>query len=165
MITLASIIERFEADYLAQYQSTMLPSQRKALAAMKLCRSSMAPRMLAQCSACDEQRLVPHSCGHRNCPHCQHFESQRWIERQTQALVAGSYFLITFTLPSELRPLAWRMRSGNTYGVTDGNAVNGSGAGGIRLGGWQFCLVVASYAAARSRGLCSAALAGAQTRP
>ena len=31
-----------------------------------------------------------------------------------------------------------RMRSGNTYGVTDGNAVNGSGAGGIRLGGWQF---------------------------
>ena len=30
------------------------------------------------------------------------------------------------------------MRSGNTYGVTDGNAVNGSGAGGIRLGGWQF---------------------------
>ena len=58
-----------------------------------------------------------------------------------------------------------RMRSGNTYGVTDGNAVNGSGAGGIRLGGWQFCLVVASYAAARSRGLCSAALAGAQTRP
>ena len=31
-----------------------------------------------------------------------------------------------------------RMRSVNTYGVTDGDAVNGSGAGGIRLGGWQF---------------------------
>jgi len=108
MITLASIIERFEADYLAQYQSAMLPSHRKALAAMKRCRSSMAPRMLAQCSRCDEQRLVPHSCGHRNCPHCQHFESQRWIERQTQRLVPGSYFLITFTLPSELRPLAWQ---------------------------------------------------------
>ena len=51
--------------------------------------------------------MVPHSCGHRNCPHFQHFESQRWIERQTQALVPGSYFLITFTLPAELRPLAW----------------------------------------------------------
>ena len=86
----------------------MLPSHRKALAAMKRCRSSMAPRMLAQCSRCDEQRLVPHSCGLRNCPHCQHFESQRWIERQTQRLVPGSYFLITFTLPSELRPLAWQ---------------------------------------------------------
>lgn len=63
--------------------------------------------MLAQCGDCGGQRVVPHSCGHRNCPHCQHFESQRWIERQTQALVPGSYFLITFTLPAKLRPLAW----------------------------------------------------------
>ena len=108
MITLASIIERFEMDYLAQYQSTLLPSQRKALSAMKLCRASLAPRMLAQCTGCTEQRLVPHSCGHRNCPHCQHFESQRWIERQTKALVPGSYFLITFTLPAQLRALAWQ---------------------------------------------------------
>ena len=108
MITLASIIERFEPAYLAQYHNTVLPSHRQALGAMKLCRSSMAPSMLAQCGACGEQRLVPHSCGHRNCPHCQHFESQRWIDRQTQRLVAGNYFLITFTLPGELRPLAWQ---------------------------------------------------------
>ena len=108
MITLTSIIERFEAAYLTQYGSAVLPSHRKALSAMKLCRSNMAPRMLAQCSRCDEQRWVPHSCGHRNGPHCQHFESQQWIERQTQRRVPGRYFLITFTLPSELRPLAWQ---------------------------------------------------------
>jgi Putative transposase/Transposase zinc-binding domain len=108
MITLASVIERFEADCLAQYQNAILPSHRQALAAMKGCRSSVGSAMLAQCSVCDEQRLVPHSCGHRNCPHCQHFESQRWIERQTARLVAGSYFLITFTLPAELRALAWQ---------------------------------------------------------
>ena len=107
MIRLASIIERFGGEYLAQYATRVLPSQRKALAAMKLCRSTQGPGMLAQCGDCGEQRVVPHSCGHRNCPHCQHFESQRWIERQTQALVPGSYFLITFTLPAELRPLAW----------------------------------------------------------
>jgi Putative transposase/Transposase zinc-binding domain len=108
MITLASIIERFEAPFLAQYGDAVLPSQRKALSTMKLCRSSMGPRMLAQCSRCDEQRFVPHSCGQRNCPHCQHFESQRWIERQTNRLVPGNYFLITFTLPAELRTLAWQ---------------------------------------------------------
>jgi len=108
MISLASIIERFESAYLTQYQNAILPSHRKALAAMKLCRSSVGVLMLAQCSRCDEQRFVPHSCGHRNCPHCQHFESQRWIERQTGRLVAGSYFLITFTLPAELRALAWQ---------------------------------------------------------
>jgi hypothetical protein len=108
VITLACLIERFESACLAQYHHALLPSHRQALAAMKLCRSSMAPRMLAQCSGCDEQRLVPHSCGHRSCPHCQHFESQRWLERQTQRLVPGSYFLVTFTLPAELRALAWQ---------------------------------------------------------
>jgi hypothetical protein len=68
----------------------------------------LGPGMLAQCGDCGEQRVVPHSCGQRNCPHCQHFESQRWIERQSAKLVAGSYFLITFTLPAELRALVWQ---------------------------------------------------------
>ena len=108
MIALASVIEQCGPDYLAKYGGSALPSHHKALATMKLCRSTLGPGMLAQCSACDEQRLVPHSCGHRNCPHCQHFESQRWIERQTKALVPGSYFLITFTVPAELRALAWQ---------------------------------------------------------
>ena len=108
MITLATLIEHFGQAVLAQYGASALPSQRQALNAMKLCRSSLGPGMLARCGDCAKQRVVPHSCGHRNCPHCQHFESQRWIERQTQALVPGSYFLITFTLPSELRTLVWQ---------------------------------------------------------
>jgi len=74
---------------------------------MQTCRTSLSAQMLAQCAGWGAQRLVPHSCGHRSCPHCQHFESQRWIERQTQALLPGTYFLITFTLPAELRALAW----------------------------------------------------------
>lgn len=108
MIALATIIDRFGLDYLAQHGASALPSQRQALNAMKHCRSILGPGMLAQCGDCGEQRVVPHSCGHRNCPHCQHFESQRWIARQTQALVPGSYFLITFTLPAELRTLVWQ---------------------------------------------------------
>ena len=51
---------------------------------------------------------VPHSCGHRNCPHCQHHEGQQWLERQLQKQVPAEYFLLTFTLPAELRSLAWR---------------------------------------------------------
>jgi hypothetical protein len=108
MIALSEVITRFEADYLRQYSPTMLPSHRQALAAMKHCRTAMAPRMLAACSACDEKRLVPHSCGHRNCPHCQHHESQQWLERQIRRQVPGSYFLLTFTLPAQLRELAWQ---------------------------------------------------------
>ena len=111
MITLSSIIERFEADYLAQYGASSLPSHTHALAAMKRCRTQLAPRMLAQCGACGEQRVVPHSCGHRNCPHCQAHESQAWIERQLTRQVPASYFMLTFTVPAELRELAWQHQS------------------------------------------------------
>ena len=107
MIALADLIERFEPALLQQYGGRLLPSQHQALAAMKRCRTRFAPRMLAVCVACGEQQSVPHSCGHRSCPHCQHHESQVWLDRQLKSLVPATYFMVTFTLPSELRKLAW----------------------------------------------------------
>ena len=106
MIALAELIERLEPALLQRYQHRLLPSQHQALAAMKRCRTRFAPRMLAQCAACGDERSVPHSCGHRSCPHCQHHEAQVWLQRQLQSLVPATYFLITFTLPAELRGLA-----------------------------------------------------------
>ena len=106
MIPLSSLIEHFEQPLLAQYGGRLLPEQRQALSAMKACRSALSPRMQAHCPACDKQVFMPHSCGHRLCPHCQHHESQLWLERQVKALVPGQYFLLTFTLPAEFRPLA-----------------------------------------------------------
>ncbi len=108
MIRLSSIIQQFESAFLAQYQGRILPSHRKALSAMKACRTHQSPRMLAGCTECDYHITAPHSCGHRNCPHCQNFESQQWLERQLQKRVPAPYFLLTFTLPAELRSLAWR---------------------------------------------------------
>jgi hypothetical protein len=108
VIALAELIERFEPALLQHYAERLLPSQLKALWAMKRCRTRFAPRMLAQCQACGQQRSVPHSCGHRACGHCQHHDSQRWLQRQLHSLVPAPYFLVTFTLPAELRGLAWR---------------------------------------------------------
>ncbi len=110
MILLSTIIKTFEAEFLADYQNALLPSQRQALAAMKQCRTSHSPVMLAQCDDCNGQLFVPHSCGHRNCPHCQQHESQQWLERQLQRQVPAEYFLLTFTLPEELRALAWQQQ-------------------------------------------------------
>lgn len=108
MIRLASIIEQFEAAFLSTYKNNMLPSHKKALSALKICRTRHSPKMLMRCSDCTHQTIVPHSCGHRNCPHCQHHESQQWIERQVQKQLPASYFMITFTLPRELRSLVWQ---------------------------------------------------------
>jgi hypothetical protein len=105
---LSSIITAFEAQFLAQYQHRLLPSHHRALAAMKSCRSRLGPTMQAACDSCHRQILVPHSCGHRNCPHCQSHESQQWIQRQLNKQLPATYFLLTFTLPAELRSVAWR---------------------------------------------------------
>lgn len=107
MIKLSSIIKTFEADLLTQYQDRLLPSHKNALWAMKACRTSQSPKMLVSCVECEEQHYVPHSCGHRSCPHCQNHESQQWLERQLKKQVPADYFLVTFTLPAQLRPLAW----------------------------------------------------------
>ncbi len=107
MISLSSVIHQFEADFLKTYQNQILPSQLKALSALKICRTRLSPVMQVNCSDCNHQTFIPHSCGHRNCPHCQHHESQQWIERQVQKQVPARYFMVTFTLPAQLRDLAW----------------------------------------------------------
>ena len=108
MILLSSIIQTFSAEFIERYQGSILPGQLKALAAMKECRTSQSPVMLAQCGECEKHIFVPHSCGHRNCPHCQSHESQQWLERQLKKEVSADYFLLTFTLSKEFRPLVWQ---------------------------------------------------------
>lgn len=107
MIRRAHVIETFEADFLAQYRDRLTSDHLKALAAIRQCRTQARPRMQLQCTQCEHQSLVPHSCGHRRCPHCQHPESQAWLERQLHKQVPASDFLLTFTLPAEFRTLAW----------------------------------------------------------
>lgn len=110
MITLSSVIEKFEAKYLDRYKTTILPSHRNALRAMKICRKDHGPLMLAQCTnkKCLKHRYIPHSCGHRSCPHCQNHEGWQWIENQLDKQLPTQYYLITFTIPSELRDVAWK---------------------------------------------------------
>lgn len=107
MIRLAAVIDTFETAFLAQYRHRLTSDHYRALAAMKQCRTEASPKMQVQCSECAQQKLVPHSCGHRHCPHCQHHESQQWLERQLKKQVPAEYFLLTFTLPAEFRPLAF----------------------------------------------------------
>lgn len=106
MIRLASVIERFESVFLTQYGERLRPEHVYALSAMKRCRTQASPKLQAACSECAHQTLVPHSCGHRHCPHCQHHESQQWLDRQLAKQVPAQYFLLTFTLPAEFRALA-----------------------------------------------------------
>jgi len=102
---LSTIIKQFECDYLQQYKGQVLPSHKKALSRLKECRSEYSPRMQLSCSDCDKTSYLPHSCGHRHCPHCQQHDSQAWIDQQLKRRVKGNYVMITFTVPAQFRSL------------------------------------------------------------
>jgi hypothetical protein len=104
---LASLIERYETTFLQQYGPRLLPEQHRAITAIKHCRTSTAGEVLWHCSDCAQSLLSPRSCGHRSCPQCQNHEASQWLARQRRKLLPVEYFMVTFTLPAELRELAW----------------------------------------------------------
>jgi hypothetical protein len=59
MILLSSIIDQFESDFLNTYHGQVLPVQRKALNALKVCRTQFSPVMQVCCTDCDHQSFVP----------------------------------------------------------------------------------------------------------
>ena len=107
MILLSVLVDRYRNDLERLHGHELLPGHHRALNAMRSCRNQYSPVMLLECKDCHHRINLPHSCGHRNCPHCQHHEGQRWLERQRTKLLPVEYYLITFTVPYELRELFW----------------------------------------------------------
>lgn len=58
------------------------------------------------CPDCEDQtRFAWHSCNHKACPQCGRAATALWVTRQLEKLACAPYFLVTFTLPEELRCL------------------------------------------------------------
>lgn len=113
---LASIVARYQARLLERFGQEITAEQRSALQAITGCRTEQYGVLKAECGSCQEQQSQYHSCGHRSCPSCLHHTSRQWLDRQSLKLVSGDYFLVTFTLPYELRALA-RQHPEKVYGA------------------------------------------------
>jgi hypothetical protein len=106
MIELAHIFRRHGPDYQTKFADRMLPSHRQAMRAIINCRTKALGGHVYHCDQCDEERYSYHSCRNRHCPKCQHDAAEQWLARQQDFLLPVPYFLLTFTLPAELRELA-----------------------------------------------------------
>jgi hypothetical protein len=60
------------------------------------------------CDACQTTHYQYHSCQNRHCPQCQYRKGQEWLDKQQDALLPVPYFMVTFTIPTELHALAQR---------------------------------------------------------
>ncbi len=104
---LASILDQYHDAFMAKYGSQLLPSHGRAIDAISRCRTPDAGQLFVQCPNCRHSTWQPLSCGHRSCPQCQNHEASLWLDRQQAKLLPVAYFLVTFTLPYELRFLAF----------------------------------------------------------
>lgn len=105
---LASIMHQYHDAFKIKYSGRLLPSHWKAFAAIMRCRTADSGTLQLHCTRCAELAWHPRSCGHRSCPQCQNHEASQWLDRQNSKQLPVEYFMVTFTLPYELRTLAWR---------------------------------------------------------
>ena len=104
MLELADIVRAVGPESCARL--AFLPSQKRALQAIEQCRTPALGGQLFGCDHCGAQHYSYHSCGNRHCPKCHGQQTQAWLEGQRQGLLPCAYYLLTFTLPAQLRPLA-----------------------------------------------------------
>lgn len=105
MVELASVLHRHWPAYLAAHGDAILPSHRAAVAAVLRCRTAALGGQIYACGPCGQVGLVFHSCHHRACPRCGEPETAAWRDAQRARLLPVPYFLVTFTVPEELRPV------------------------------------------------------------
>jgi hypothetical protein len=84
----------------------LAPAELKVARAIVRCRTAAMGGHLKECDACGRRRYSYHSCRNRHCPKCRNEDSSAWLEAQEKRLLTSGYYLVTFTLPQELRPLA-----------------------------------------------------------
>ena len=105
MPTVAEALRQHAPAYLAKYGNRVPLMHRKVLTAIMRCRTGELGNLIYQCGNCSARHWVGRSCGNRHCPNCQKEKTQDWLEKQTQKLLPIEHFVVTFTVPQELRPL------------------------------------------------------------
>lgn len=106
MPELADICRACAPAYLVKYGEHMLPSHKRAISDITLCRTRALGGKVYRCEPCDEYRYSYHSCKNRSCPKCGNDDATRWLSAQKALLLPVQYFMVTGTLPKELRPVA-----------------------------------------------------------
>jgi hypothetical protein len=106
MLELADIFRAAGPAYRQAHGERMLPSHQRALQDIVRCRTSALGGSLYACDHCGALAYRYHSCRNRHCPKCQEDRAQDWLERVRARLLPCDHYLLTFTLPQELRATA-----------------------------------------------------------
>jgi predicted RNA-binding Zn-ribbon protein involved in translation (DUF1610 family) len=105
-MTLTDIFRQHGREYLHSFEKNMLPSHKKAMRDIILCRSEYLGWHEWYCEHCQRVHYTYNPCKNRSCPQCQNDKCDQWIIKQKNLLLPVEYFMVTFTIPEELRRFA-----------------------------------------------------------
>jgi hypothetical protein len=106
MSQFVSLLARYHQQLEAQYGGLLSQDVRRAITDMLHCKSDDTRVSQWHCGHCQHDQQHPASCGNRSCPQCLHQTTSNWLAKQTDKLLPVHYFMVTFTLPYQLRALA-----------------------------------------------------------
>lgn len=104
---MADIFRRHGAVYRQKFDRRLLPRHHRALADIEACRTGVFGGQVSKCDHCDQKVYAYHACNNRHCPKCHGEKTRRWLDKQrARLLLHCPFYLLTFTLPAELRAVA-----------------------------------------------------------
>lgn len=104
-MTINEIFKTYAPEYINRFGDSIPSEHRKVIHAIINCRSSHYGTIIYQCENCGQNHIVYQSCGNRHCPNCQHHKAHLWLMKQIEKQLPGHHFMITFTVPENLRRL------------------------------------------------------------
>ena len=113
-VTVTEVLRRFLPGFLRE-RPALSPAQRRAIFAINHCRTAVMGGHLHACGECGAREFAYHSCNHRSCPQCGRGATFQWVERELGKRVGAPYFMVTFTLPEELRRLFFSPAAKEVY--------------------------------------------------
>lgn len=106
MVEMAEIFRSHGLEYLAKYGERMPRAHKRVMRDILECRTPVLGGQVYVCEKCEQRRYSYHSCKNRHCPKCGNDQGAEWLEEQKELLLPVTHFLVTFTLPEELRRVA-----------------------------------------------------------
>jgi Putative transposase/Transposase zinc-binding domain len=84
--------------------------QLKVMSAIERCRTAALGGHVAQCEndECRNTVIGYNSCRNRHCPKCQGAAAREWLAAREAELLPVGYFHVVYTLPAELRDMAYQ---------------------------------------------------------
>jgi hypothetical protein len=110
-LEVADIFAARGAEYRRAHAGHLSLGQLKAMSAIERCRTASLGGHLLRCQGCDRETPAYNSCRNRHCPKCQASAAERWLQARQRELLPIPYFHVVFTLPAELRGIAYQNKA------------------------------------------------------